>query len=47
MTWLAHSARNWSAVGVFGEWARQDGHKVANRGRIAANVIEAYEKAAG
>jgi hypothetical protein len=29
------------------EWARQHGHKVANRGRIAANVIEAYEKTAG
>ena len=29
------------------EWARQHGHKVADRGRIPANVIEAYEKAAG
>jgi hypothetical protein len=29
------------------EWARQHGHKVADRGRIAAKVIEAYEKAAG
>jgi hypothetical protein len=29
------------------EWAREHGHKVADRGRIPANVIEAYEKAAG
>jgi hypothetical protein len=29
------------------EWARQHGHHVANRGRIPANVIKAYEKAAG
>jgi hypothetical protein len=29
------------------EWARQHGHKVADRGRIPADVIEAYEKAAG
>src|SRR3954454_23759117 len=27
------------------EWGRQHGHKVADRGRIPANVIEAYEKA--
>jgi hypothetical protein len=27
------------------EWARQHGHKVADRGRIPANVIEAYDKA--
>ena len=29
------------------EWARQNGHKVADRGRIPANVLEAYEKAVG
>jgi Lsr2 len=29
------------------EWARQHGHKVADRGRIPASVIDAYEKAAG
>ena len=29
------------------EWAREHGHKVADRGRIPANVIEAYEKAVG
>jgi hypothetical protein len=29
------------------EWARQHGHKVADRGRIPASVIDAYDKAAG
>jgi hypothetical protein len=29
------------------EWAREHGHKVADRGRIPASVIDAYEKAAG
>jgi hypothetical protein len=29
------------------EWAREQGHKVADRGRIPASVIEAYEKAVG
>ena len=29
------------------EWAREHGHKVADRGRIPATVIQAYEKAAG
>jgi hypothetical protein len=29
------------------EWARQHGHKVADRGRIPASVVDAYEKAAG
>jgi hypothetical protein len=29
------------------EWARQHGHKVADRGRIPASVIEAYEKDGG
>jgi hypothetical protein len=29
------------------EWAREHGHKVANRGRIPSSVVEAYEKAAG
>jgi hypothetical protein len=27
------------------DWARQHGHEVADRGRIPATVIEAYEKA--
>jgi hypothetical protein len=27
------------------EWARSHGHKVNERGRIPANVVEAYEKA--
>ena len=29
------------------EWARQEGHQVADRGPIPASVIEAYEKQAG
>jgi hypothetical protein len=29
------------------EWARQHGHTVADRGRIPASVLEAYEKRAG
>lgn len=29
------------------EWAREHGHKVADRGRIPVNVIEAYEKDGG
>jgi hypothetical protein len=29
------------------EWAREHGHKIADRGRIPASVIEAYEKVAG
>jgi hypothetical protein len=29
------------------EWAREQGHKVADRGRIPASVVEAYEKAVG
>ena len=27
------------------EWARENGHAVSDRGRIAASAIEAYEKA--
>ena len=27
------------------EWARAQGYSVSNRGRISANVMEAYEKA--
>jgi hypothetical protein len=26
------------------EWANQNGHKVSDRGRISAEVVEAYEK---
>jgi hypothetical protein len=29
------------------EWARQHGHKVADRGRIPSDVIKAYEKDGG
>jgi Lsr2 len=28
-------------------WAREHGHKVADRGRIPRSVLEAYEKAGG
>jgi hypothetical protein len=27
------------------EWARQNGHQVADRGRIPASIVEAYQKA--
>lgn len=27
------------------EWARANGHKVSERGRIPASIVEAYEKA--
>jgi Lsr2 len=27
------------------EWARQQGHQVADRGRIPSSIVEAYEKA--
>ena len=27
------------------EWARQNGHKVSDRGRISKSVIEAYKAA--
>lgn len=27
------------------EWARQNGHEVSDRGRIAASVVEAYDAA--
>lgn len=30
---------------VIREWAKQHGHEVSERGRIAASVIEAYEAA--
>jgi Lsr2 len=29
------------------EWAKANGHQVSERGRIAANVVQAYEKAHG
>jgi hypothetical protein len=29
------------------EWARSNGHKVNERGRIPASIVEAYEKAHG
>jgi hypothetical protein len=29
------------------EWAKANGHQVSERGRIAASVVQAYEKARG
>jgi hypothetical protein len=29
------------------EWARKNGHEIAERGRIPASIIEAFEAAAG
>ena len=34
-------------LGVIREWAAQNGFEVSTRGRIAANVIDAYEAANG
>ncbi|GAB4086511.1 Lsr2 family protein [Myceligenerans cantabricum] len=38
------SANNTAAIR---EWAREQGHKVSDRGRIAAEIVTAYEKANG
>jgi hypothetical protein len=38
------SARK-SDIAEVREWARQQGHKVNDRGRIPATIMEAYEKA--
>ena len=40
------SARK-SDLGAVREWARQNGHKVSDRGRISAEVQSAYDKAHG
>ena len=40
-------ATNRERTAAIREWAREHGHKVADRGRIPASVIDAYEKAAG
>jgi nucleoid-associated protein Lsr2 len=29
------------------EWAREHGHRIADRGRIPSTVVDAYEKAGG
>jgi Lsr2 len=34
-------------LGAVREWARQNGHKVSDRGRISADVQAAYDKAHG
>jgi len=34
-------------LGAVREWARHNGHKVSDRGRISANVLAAYDKANG
>ncbi|HZB67209.1 MAG TPA: Lsr2 family protein [Ornithinibacter sp.] len=34
-------------LGAVREWARQNGHKVSDRGRISAGVQAAYDKANG
>lgn len=38
----SRSANNTAAIR---EWARAQGHKVSDRGRIAAEIVTAYEKA--
>ena len=32
---------------VVREWARNNGHKVSDRGRISAGILAAYDKANG
>lgn len=32
-------------IGAIRDWARRNGHQVSDRGRIAAPVVEAYNKA--
>jgi len=34
-------------LGAVREWARNNGHKVSDRGRISADVLAAYDKANG
>ena len=39
------SSRTRSDLGAIREWARANGHQVSDRGRISAEVQEAYDKA--
>lgn len=41
------SATDRERTAAIREWAREHGHKVADRGRIPGNVLEAYEKDGG
>ena len=41
------STRTRSDLGAIREWARAQGHQVSDRGRISAEVQEAYDKANG
>ena len=41
------STRTRSDLGAIREWARAHGHQVSDRGRISAEVQEAYDKANG
>ena len=34
-------------LGAVREWARNNGHKVSDRGRISADILAAYDKAHG
>jgi hypothetical protein len=34
-------------LGAVREWARNNGHKVSDRGRISADILAAYDKANG
>lgn len=38
-------SRNANNTAAIREWARGQGHKVSDRGRIAAEIVTAYEKA--
>ena len=43
----ASSASSGNRTAEIREWARSNGHKVNERGRIPASVVEAYEQAHG
>lgn len=41
----SRSSRADANVGAVREWARANGHQVADRGRVSANVMQAYRAA--
>jgi Lsr2 len=42
-----HGGARRGDLGAVREWARNNGHKVSDRGRISADVLAAYDKANG
>ena len=39
------AAGNPDRIAAIREWGRKNGHKVSERGRLSASLVEAYEKA--